>query len=200
MAGRKPVDTGSEIQVSFSDIEQQYGQSGKEFEENALQSILHQPDAKWKKQFDRLANELKQQRMTLLTSIQTQESKAKRLGTLPSLALRNLMQNPRERQLTLVLALPERMILMLRKKMWMVCLVAIHEEGELDEEDENLYKAAHDPTLAPNDEKNLLRNIDNDFNEEQFGGEGQGRLGQHCKWAFLKENGRRKLAEKKRMP
>ena len=200
MAGRKPVDTGSEIQVSFSDIEQQYGQSGKEFEENALQSILQQHDAKWQKQFDKLANELKRQR-TYPTDLNTDsESKAKRLGTLPSLALRNLMQNPRERQLTLVLALPERMILMLRKKMWMVCLVAIHEEGELDEEDENLYKAAHDPTLAPNDEKNLLRNIDNDFNEEQFGGEGQGRLGQHCKWAFLKENGRRKLAEKKRMP
>ena len=63
---------------------------------------------------------------------------------------------------------------MLRKKMWMVCLVAIHEEGELDEEDENLYKAAHDPTLAPNDEKDLLRDIDNDFNEEErlCGGQG----------------------------
>ena len=87
MAGRKPVDTGSEIQVSFSDIEQQYGQSGKEFEENALQSILQQHDAKWQKQFDKLANELKRQR-TYPTDLNTDSrvEGEKGIGTLTAQA------------------------------------------------------------------------------------------------------------------
>ena len=112
---------------------------------------------------DKLANKLKRQRTDLLTSIQTLNRKQKKLGTLPRLALQNLMQ--KQRKAVNISASTCQKNDTDAEEEDMDDVFSIHEKEELDEEEKNLYKVVPYPTLVLNDEKDLLKDTDNDFNE-----------------------------------